>query len=308
MLYARGFRGIFMKKSWLKKYLNYLEVVKQASDHTIRNYSIDLKAFEDFVGGKEVTSDTIRAFLAKLYSDGKKKASIARTLSSIKSFYRFLKKYHGVKNNPAFFLQTPKRERKIPVVLEIEEIKEFLEAPNSQSYLGLRDRAIIELFYSSGIRISELAGLDKSDLDFSQKMIKVFGKGRKERIVPMTKRAASMISSYLKSGQRMIDGEKHLKEFDKKAVFLNRFGERLSTRSINRMFEYYQKKSGVVKKVTPHTLRHSIATHLLDKGMDLRYIQEMLGHTTIATTTIYTKVSAELKKKSYQKFHPLENI
>lgn len=191
------------------------------------------------------------------------------------------------------------------MILDSEEIKKFMQTPDESSYLGLRDKVIIELFYSCGIRLSELVNLDKNNIYTNEGVIKVFGKGNKERIVPLTKRCNLLLKNYLEDPKRFQTLEKHLREFDKKAVFLNRFGERITTRSIDRIFNFYQKKAEIVKKVTPHTLRHSIATHLLEKGMDLRSIQEMLGHSTIVTTTIYTQVSAKLKLAAYQNFHPL---
>lgn len=241
----------------------------------------------------------------EFFIKGKKKSSIARNLSAIASFYSYLQKNKLKQINPTQTLQTPKQQRKIPVILDLEEIKKFMETPDVSSYLGQRDKAIIELFYSSGIRLSELVNLDKSNIYFKEGVIKVFGKGNKERVVPLTTRCKLTLKSYLENSKRFENLEKHLGEFDKKAVFLNRFGERITTRSIDRIFNIYQKKAEIVKKVTPHTLRHSIATHLLEKGMDLRSIQEMLGHTTIVTTTIYTQVSAKLKLSAYQNFHPL---
>lgn len=293
-----------MNKLHVKKYLEYLEFVKGASPHTIRNYSMDLKLLENFLQGKKVTSKSLREFLASMHQAGKSKSSIARTLSAIKAFYAFIFRQKLIKSNPALFLQTPKRTRKIPIILELEEIKLFMQTPNASNYLGFRDKVILELFYSSGIRLSELVSLDKENVNLKEKWIKVLGKGNKERLVPITSRCGKYLGEYLMHKDRIRGSNKHLEEFDKKAVFLNRFGERISSRSVDRMFVSYQKRSGIAKKITPHLLRHSIATHLLDKGMDLRYIQEMLGHTTIATTTIYTKVTSELKSKNYKKYHP----
>ena len=293
-----------MKNSWLTSYIDYLENVKGASEHTVRNYFIDLNSLYDFLGKRRCTTKLLREFLATLYNQGKKKSSIARTLSAIRSFFTFLQKHKIIKENPAKTLQTPKTTRKIPCILNIEEIKKFMNAADSASYLGLRDRLIIEMFYCSGIRLSELVGLNKENVYQNEGVIKVLGKGKKERIVPLTKRCNIMLHSYLNHKKRFKSCEKHLLEFDKTAIFLNRFGERITARSIDRMFTSYQKKAEIVKKVTPHTLRHSIATHLLEKGMDLRSIQEILGHSTIVTTTIYTQVSTELKKAVYKKHHP----
>lgn len=294
-----------MKEKWLDKFLAYLEDVKGSSQHTLRNYSRDLVAFYDFLDGEKPHPHKIREFLASLHHQGKKKSTIARNTSAIRSFFTFLQKQKIIKENPAITLQTPKNVRKIPVILEVGEIKSFMDGIDDSTYLGLRDRLIVELFYSSGIRLSELVSLDRRCIDHGQSLIKVYGKGKKERVVPLTTRANRMLKEYLDHKKRFKACEKHLPEFDKEAVFLNRFGERISPRSIDRLFADYQKKLGMNKKITPHTLRHSIATHLLEKGMDLRSIQEILGHTTIATTTIYTQVSKELKNKVYNKYHPL---
>jgi integrase/recombinase XerC len=292
-------------KNLVESYIKYLEDVKGASGHTIRNYSIDLFALLDFLEGQECTTKLLREFLGKLHEMGKKKSSIARTLSAIRSFYTFLQKEKLTKDNPTLTLMTPKNPRKIPVILDLDEIKLFMKAPDETTYLGRRDRLIIELFYSSGIRLSELTSLDRAHVYESESLIKVLGKGKKERMVPLTRRCSKLLTVYLTDKSRFKGSSKHLLEFDKEAVFLNRFGERITGRSVDRLFSAYQKKADIVKKVTPHTLRHSIATHLLEKGMDLRSIQEILGHTTIATTTIYTQVSTELKNKVYKKHHPL---
>lgn len=292
-------------EKFVDRYINYLEGVKGSSQHTIRNYARDLNSLVDFLEGEKCTSKKLREFLAKLHAEGKKKSSIARTISAIRSFYTFLQKNKLIKNNPTTTISTPKTSRKIPIILDLEEIKLFMSMPEKEHYLGRRDRLIMELFYSSGIRLSELVALDRKDVFFGESLIKVFGKGKKERVVPITDRCLKLLEQYLEDKDRYKKSEKHLVEFDKQAIFLNRFGERLTGRSIDRFFSTYQKKAGIAKKVTPHTLRHSIATHLLEKGMDLRSIQEILGHTTIATTTIYTQVSTELKKKVYKESHPL---
>lgn len=293
-----------MKNSWLTKYIDYLENVRQASDHTVRNYLIDLTNLYSFVGESKATPKLLREFLAKLHAEGKKKSSIARTMSSIRSFFAFLQKNKLIKINPTLNLQTPKTTRKIPLILNLDEIKRFIAVVDNSTYLGLRDQLIIEMFYCCGVRLSELVALNREDIYLNQGLIKVLGKGKKERLVPLTKRCLNLLDAYLSDKKRYKNCEKHLLEFDKKAIFLNRFGERITSRSINRMFTTYQNKAEIVKKVTPHTLRHSIATHLLEKGMDLRSIQEILGHSTIVTTTIYTQVSTKLKKAVYEKHHP----
>ncbi|MCH9811944.1 tyrosine recombinase XerC [bacterium] len=295
----------FNMEKFINRYIDYLENVKGASPHTIRNYSRDLFTLLDFLNGEKCTTTKLREFLTKLHEEGKKKSSIARTLSSIRSLFTFLQKKKLVEKNLAAPLVSPKNPRKIPTILDLEEMKLFLSMPDLSSYLGRRDQLIMELFYSSGIRLSELVALNKKDFYRSESLIKVMGKGKKERIVPVTSRCALLLQNYLNDKERFLKSSKHLVEFDKEAIFLNRFGERITGRSVDRFFATYQTKAGLAKKVTPHTLRHSIATHLLEKGMDLRSIQEILGHSTIATTTIYTQVSTELKRKVYNENHPL---
>ncbi len=293
-----------MEKIYIDTFIEYLENIKGASEHTIRNYTIDLMALLEFLGGREATAATIREFLGYLHGLGKNKSSIARTLSAIRSCYTFLQREKIIKENPAINLQTPKSIRKIPMILDIDEIKLFMGTPKNDTYLGLRDQLIIELFYSSGIRLSELVALNRKNFYPGDHVIKVFGKGKKERMVPLTKRCCKMIGEYIGHQKRFKQIEQHLPEFDKEAIFLNCFGERISPRSVDRLFFTYQQQANIAKKITPHTLRHSIATHLLERGMDLRSIQEILGHTSIATTTIYTQVSATLKTKTYQNSHP----
>lgn len=297
-----------MKYIYIDRFVEYLENVKGSSEHTIRNYTIDLRALLEFLQAKEATAEIIREFLGHLHALGKKKSTIARTLSAIRSCYAFLQREKIIKENPAIHLMTPKNVRKIPTILDIEEIKHFLSTPNSDTYLGLRDQLIMELFYSSGIRLSELVSLDRKNFYPGDQVIKVLGKGKKERIVPLTKRCCKRIGEYIGHVKRFKKIEEHLPEFDKEAIFLNCFGERISPRSVDRLFFAYQQEANITKKITPHTLRHSIATHLLEKGMDLRSIQEMLGHTSIATTTIYTQVSTTLKSKTYNAFHPYATI
>ena len=320
------------------RFLDYLRAVKNASDHTIRNYAIDLNAFKTFLErqklphlkseelpGKihhgqprplrdlakdealrlcEIDKKQIRAFLAYLNAQGQNKKSIVRRLSSLRSFFRYacLQKY--TETNPIEEIETPKLEKKIPISLSYEEVVRLLEQPEVNSYLGFRDRAIMELFYSSGLRVSELASLDRTDLDAGNFLLKLKGKGRKERIVPITKNAAQWIVDYVNHPERHMKTEEHESEADHEAIFLNCLGTRLSTRSIDRNFDGYLKASGLAQKATPHTIRHTIATHWLENGMDLKTIQVLLGHNSLATTTIYTQVSHKLKKEVYDKAHP----
>lgn len=295
------------------QFINYLQVIKNASIHTIRNYSIDLSALEDFLTPKDKPQDipldsidrkVIRNFLARLTASGITKKSIVRRMSALRTFFKYCFENKLIQINPTETLETPKLEKKIPASLSYEHVVKLFQLPDTTSYLGLRDRTIMELFYSSGMRVSELVGLDRPDIDTNNLMIKLKGKGKKERIVPITKNAATWIKNYLQHPERHSEVDGHKAEADPKAVFLNKHGKRLSARSVDRNFEAYLKQSGLASHATPHTLRHSIATHWLENGMDLKTIQTMLGHSSLATTTIYTQVSTSLKQKVYQAAHP----
>lgn len=313
------------------KFLSYLRSVKHASEHTIRNYAADLNSFKEFIHQEHfgeikdsvkiqhddlehpiqdsiplsvISRQLIRSYLAHLNHISSSKKTIVRRLSTIRSFCKYAHMQEFLQDNPAELLETPKIEKKIPAPLTIDQIEWLFQQPNTDTLLGFRDRAIMELFYSSGLRISEVVALDRADFHPLDLMIKVKGKGKKERIIPITKNAAHWISQYLDHPERQINTDGHLAEEDRQAVFLNRFGSRLNVRSIDRNFDHYMKQSGLAGKATPHTIRHSIATHWLEQGMDLKTIQELLGHSSLATTTIYTKVSQKLKKKIYDKAHP----
>ena len=195
-------------------------------------------------------------------------------------------------------------DRRIPVSLSYQQVQKLFEQPDTTNYLGFRDRAIMELFYSSGLRVSELVGLNRSDFDHENLTIRVRGKGKKERLIPTTKNAATWVKAYLDHPERHQDFEGHQAQQDPEAIFLNKLGTRLTPRSVDRNFEKYLKGSGLGERVTPHTIRHSIATHWLENGMDLKTIQVILGHRSVAATTIYTRVSPKLKKEVYDEAHP----
>lgn len=296
----------------VEKFLEYLQVVKNTSEHTIRNYSIDLKYFKQYIGQENqdiilletISRKTLRSFIAHLSDQQKAKASIARKISTLRSFFKFAFIQKMVNLNPIEDLESPKLDKKIPVSLSYEQVLRLLDEPDLTTYLGFRDRAIMELFYSSGLRINELASLNRQDFNPQSFLIKLKGKGKKERIVPITKNAADWITKYLSHQERHVEIEGHLAEVDHEAIFLNKLGTRLTTRSIDRNFEKHLTASGLSGKITPHTIRHTIATHWLENGMDLKTIQVILGHTSLTTTTIYTQVSTSLKKKVYDKAHP----
>lgn len=306
-------------------FLDHLKV-SNASEHTVRNYAIDLNQFKSFLEGDLFTKinyrqapavipqdgieinaidrKLVREFLANQAQQGQNKRTIGRRLSSLKTFFKFLFSRHLLTTNPTEELESPKIDKKIPPSLSYEQVKLLFEQPDTSNYMGYRDRAIMELFYSSGLRVSEVVALNKSDFDKHSLLLKVRGKGKKERIVPITKNAAQWIESYLSHIERECNIDGHLGEKDANAIFLNKWGKRLTTRSVDRKFDLYLRKSGLSGDITPHTIRHTIATHWLENGMDLKTIQVILGHSSLSTTTIYTKVSTKLKKKVFDSAHP----
>lgn len=285
----------------IQKFLHYLTVVKNASEHTIRGYKIDLHAFfssEENLQLQEVTKWTLRKFLAELHRQKKSVKSILRKISSLRSFFKFCQKEKWVSNNPVDEIESPKKEKALPKSIGFDEVMALFEKPDTSSHLGFRDRAMMELFYSSGLRLSEVVGLNRRDFDEKNFTLRIFGKGKKQRVTPITETAAKWLKEYLDHPERKRC------EIDEKAVFLNRWGKRLTARSVDRNFAIYLKEAGLSEKITPHTIRHTIATHWLENGMDLKTIQMLLGHTSLATTTIYTHVSTKLKREVYDKTHP----
>lgn len=304
-------RQVMMEE--IKDFFEFLRVVRQFSPHTLRAYQIDLDAFIQFVGGEQIAWEKLdrfafRAFLARMAEEGLSKRSVARRLSALRSFFRFLKKRGRIEESPLDSMDRPKMERRIPQFLTYEQVENLLAQPDLDSYLGMRDRCAMELLYSSGLRISELVGLNREDLDLKGRRLLVRGKGKRERVVPITRGAAEWIGRYLESPMRYLDSDLHQKEVDEKALFLNRWGRRVTVRSMDRNFAGYLRASGIAGHITPHTIRHTIATHWLEKGMDLKSIQTLLGHKSLATTTLYTQVSLKLKKEAYDKAHPLGGL
>ncbi len=288
-------------------FLHYLTHVKGASPHTVRNYAIDLAHFQRVIPEIEnVNKQGVRSYLAELARKGAARRSVVRKLSTLRSFFSFLLKEKLWEHNPMLEIDRPKVPKVLPTILTYEQVERLFGLPDSHSYFGLRDRALMELFYSSGLRLSELVGTNRVDFDPVQQTIRVMGKGKRERIVPMTATACAWLTKYLESKDRTLKGKKRKGEIDRQAIFLNRWGKRLSARSVDRLFKMYLCASGIVGCVTPHTIRHTIATHWLEKGMNLKIIQMLLGHKSLATTTIYTQVSPRLKREIYQKAHPLQ--
>jgi len=284
---------------YIDKFINYLKIEKNASNHTIINYTIDLKAFSLFLGSAGIDSVdhlALRRFLAELRGRNYSKRTIARKLASLRSFFKFLYREGHIKSNPITAVSSPKLDKKLPKFLDVGKVAKLILSPDVKTPSGLRDRAILETLYSCGIRVSELVGLDIDDIDFISGVIKVLGKGRKERIVPIGDMALGSIRKYTEGMPARAKG--------KKAVFLNSRDGRLTDRSVRRVVDKYIHACSIEEKISPHSLRHSFATHLLDRGADLRSVQELLGHMNLSTTQIYTHVTMERLKNVYDKTHP----
>ncbi len=290
---------------FIERYLRYLEVERNASVNTLKAYSNDLKNFKTYIADKplkEIDYLTIRAFLSIL-KEKYNKSSIRRKIACLRSFFRFMCREGHLSSNPAAAVSLPRKEKRLPIVLDEAEIIKLLEAPPEDDVSGIRDRAVLETLYSTGIRVSELGGLDKDDIDFIGGSIVVFGKGKKQRLVPIGDRALSYIKTYLEKKDRYLN-KLGVKNINQKAVFLNHKGGRLLDRSIRRIVEKYITIAGTRHNISPHTLRHSFATHMLDRGADLRAVQELLGHQSLSTTQIYTHLTPQRLKLVYEKTHP----
>ena len=286
----------------------HIDVERNLSYHTKRNYLSDLRQFREFLlrDGLNKPSDVdqvvIRAFLASLYRGKIKKTTVSRKLASLRAFFKFLLREGKISYNPAQMVQAPKADKYLPVFLNIDEVFSLLGVKFESDISGLRDRAIIEFLYSTGVRVGELTGLNVDDIDFSNTLVKVRGKGRKERIVPVGKPALSALREYISSrpgGGKSKDGS-----YTGSPLFLNRSGSRLTPRSVRRIIDKYITLSGIGRKISPHALRHTFATHLMDAGADLRVIQELLGHESLSTTQKYTSVSVTRLMEVYDRSHP----
>ena len=288
------------------KYIDYLEVERNASAYTVRNYKTDLLGFFQFlrtkgIGSlKEVDRHTLRDYLSHLMEQGFVKASIARKLSAIRSFYRYLLREGMVSASPVATTSSPKLDKRLPSFLTIEEVERLLKAPDLSTPQGQRDQALLELLYAAGLRVSELVNLDLNQINLDTNEIRVWGKGSKERMVLMGEPAAEALRNYLGQGRPKLLVEKR-----SNALFLNRYGQRLAERRVQRILKEYAKKSGIGKRVHPHMLRHTFATHLLDGGADLRVVQELLGHARLSSTQIYTHVTKSQARKVYLSAHPM---
>jgi len=326
----------------IQQFLDYLKFEKRFSEHTAKCYGADLSQFGAFLDstlGDKVSAhgpeslaqqqvgpgtavatkadlkldelllsvdvNTARAYLAHLNEKQYSKATIARKLATLRSFYKFLIKTNRLDSNPLAVIRTPKQEKKLPRFLEYEEVKKLLETPPTDNWLGVRDRAILETLYSTGIRVSELVALNMDDIDFLGEVIHVRGKGKKERIAPISSSALQVIQYYIEFKNKRAQSNRN---FDSKVLFVNKHGRRLSTRSVRRKMDKYLKMAGLDPSISPHTLRHSFATHMLNNGADLRSVQELLGHQSLSTTQIYTHLTTRKLKEVYEHAHPRENV
>jgi integrase/recombinase XerC len=324
----------------VQEFLNYLKFERRFSEHTAKCYGADLSQFGEFLAGAlepaeepismpgvraseagpatavatpvkpgvdelliAVQTDSVRAYLAHLNGRHYSKATIARKLATLRSFYKFLVKRDRVSSNPVSAVRTPKQEKKLPRFLEYEDVKRLLETPPVNTWLGARDRAILETLYSTGIRVSELVALNMDDIDFLGEVVHIRGKGKKERISPISSSALQVIQHYMEFRNKRAQSNPN---FESRVLFVNKHGRRLSTRSIRRKMDKYLKTAGLDPSISPHTLRHSFATHMLNNGADLRSVQELLGHQSLSTTQVYTHLTTRRLKEVYEEAHPRE--
>ena len=301
-----------MLSQHLEQFLQHLKYERNVSPHTLRNYASDLEQFKQHLFGVEKRADvavaeidrlTIREWMAGLHADHKK-TSVARKLASLRTFFQFLIREGKLESNPAKMVATPKIERKLPNHLTMEDAVRFIETPDVNTDLGRRDRAILEFLYATGIRVGELTNINIADVDFRERMVRVTGKRKKQRIVPFGDPAAKAVLHYMDATRGVFLDTCPPATRDPQALFLNYQGTRITTRSVGRMIDKYIKLCADIHDISPHSLRHTFATHLLDSGADLRDIQELLGHARLSTTQIYTQVSMEKMIEVYDKAHP----
>jgi integrase/recombinase XerC len=305
-----------MLEQLLEQFFEHLRYERNVSEHTLRNYMIDLGQFYDHLAPadpdtnlrrevdiRQIDHITIREWLSLLHNAQKKKTSVARKLAALRTFFQFLVREGILEANPAKLVSTPRLEKKIPNHLSVEDAIRFIETPDTETDLGKRDRSILELLYGTGVRVSELTKMNVGDVDLRNKVVRVIGKRRKERIVPFGDPALHSLLMYLTVRGNFLKNAP-LSEQDSQALFLNYQGTRITTRSVGRMVDKYINICAGIHNISPHSLRHSFATHLLDSGADLRDIQELLGHARLSTTQIYTHVSMEKLIEIYDKAHP----
>ena len=317
-------------KELFDEFLNYLRYERHFSPHTAKCYSADLKQFAEFLesclggagagqepgsadGGAtavmttsarpfvlEAPADTIRRFLGFLHEQEYSKSTTARKLATLRSFYKFCMRRGYVNESPVATIRTPKLDKRLPKFLTVEQIQKLLDTPDVDTLLGARDRAMLETVYSTGIRVSELVDLNMEDVDFEGECLRVRGKGKRERVAPIAPTALQAIRRYLD----MRNADSRSQSFDQQALYVNKHGQRLSTRSVRRKLDKYLLEAGLDPTISPHTLRHSFATHMLNNGADLRSVQQLLGHQSLSTTQIYTHVTTDRLKTVYDDAHP----
>ena len=325
----------------IQDFVNYLKFEKHFSAHTAKCYEADLTQYSGFLTAQGNTPDdgevsrnpwsaegtsvatqtqtqteakldtlllsadinTVRRFMADLTTHAYSKSTTARKLATIRSFYKFLVKRNYVASNPAATIKTPKQEKRLPKFLEYDQVQRLLNTPPANTWLGARDRAMMEVLYSTGMRVSELVALNMDDVDFLGEVIHVRGKGKKERISPIGSTALQGIQAYMEFRNRRMASDS---AFDSKVLFANKHGKRMSARSVRRKMDKYLIEAGLDPSISPHTLRHSFATHMLNNGADLRSVQELLGHQSLSTTQIYTHITTSRMQEQYHNAHPLE--
>jgi integrase/recombinase XerD len=291
----------------LKDFIHFLIVEKGLAKNTIVSYERDLKSYIHYINTVEnihLLNDVQRVhivhFLGFLKEQGKSAKTLARHIASLRAFHQFLLRDKVTDHDPSVHIETPKMERSLPKVLNLQEVETLLDSPKQNDHYGIRDKAMLEILYATGIRVSELIGLDLGDVHLTMGFVRCIGKGNKERIIPIGKTAANALKHYLEQGRPFFVNKKQREE----ALFLNHHGMRLTRQGFWKILKKLAAEAGIQKELTPHTLRHSFATHLLENGADLRAVQEMLGHADISTTQIYTHVTKTRLKDVYSKFHP----
>lgn len=292
-------------EGYVDQFINYLAVDRGLAKNTLESYGRDLRQFQRYLeNGKfeniqDSSRTTIIDYLNNLKLQGKAVSTISRNIAALKAFYQYLVKENYLENDPAEKIETPKLEKRLPKILSIPEVEELLKQPNVRVSVGLRDKAMLEVLYATGIRVSEIVALNISDINLDMGYVKCYGKGSKERIVPLGSIAVKSVHEYINKGRSKI-----VRTYEEPALFLNHHGNRLTRQGFWKIIKKYASQAKIIKEITPHTLRHSFATHLLENGADLRSVQEMLGHADISTTQIYTQVTKNPLKEVYDRSHP----
>ncbi len=286
----------------LKEYINFLKIEKRYSSNTVQAYYRDISRFFQFAGEGQVEtvdSTKIRSYIMKCLGEGRNSRSTARYLSSLKSFFNFLCEENYLKDNPAEILESPKLWRKLPIIISLDEVEALLACPDPKTLFGIRDKAMLEVLYATGLRVSELISLKSSDVDLQVGFLRSMGKGSKERVVPLGAVAQSAVQDYIDIARRVL-----LKGNTAHELFITRRGSKMTRQGFWKILRAYALKANIRTNVSPHTLRHAFATHLLERGADLRSVQEMLGHADISTTQIYTHILQDRMRQVHDKFHP----